>query len=51
MAEGERGVGGLRSERLQRVEQLCELFEGRHLSGKETKIREVELHENHNQSS
>ena len=27
------------------------VFEGRHLSGKETKIREVELHENHNQSS
>ena len=25
--------------------------EGRHLSGKETKIREVELHENQNQSS
>ena len=37
-------IGGSRSERLQRVEQLCELFEGRHLSGKETKIREVELH-------
>ena len=46
MAEGERGVGGSRSERLQKVEQLCELcLRGDICLGREQKVREMELHE------
>ena len=52
MAEGETGeLGcGLRD---YRELSSCEdfVFAGRHLSGKETKVREVELHENYNPSS